>query len=116
MEKKYNEIQLTKNKMDLNIRKITNYLPSPGYCGLNSSCCICEDQLSPDCLQLSRGCNGEALQQSAVPCAAFQGGETQLSCGGDKFLIVRATNAAWVKDYHLSEQTQRVFPPGKHLP
>ena len=26
--KKYNEIQLTKNKMDLNIRKITNHPPS----------------------------------------------------------------------------------------
>ena len=28
--KKYNEIQLTKNKMDLNIRKIINHPPSPG--------------------------------------------------------------------------------------
>ena len=27
--KKYNEIQLTKNKMDLNIRKMTNHPPSP---------------------------------------------------------------------------------------
>ena len=27
--KKYNEIQLTKNKMDLNIRKITNHPLSP---------------------------------------------------------------------------------------
>ena len=27
--KKYNELQLTKNKMDLNIRKITNHPPSP---------------------------------------------------------------------------------------
>ena len=27
---KYNEIQLTKNKMDLNIRKMTNHPPSPG--------------------------------------------------------------------------------------
>ena len=27
--KKYNEIQLTKNKMDLNIRKMTNHSPSP---------------------------------------------------------------------------------------
>ena len=26
---KYNEIQLTKSKMDLNIRKITNHPPSP---------------------------------------------------------------------------------------
>ena len=26
--KKYNEIQLTKNKMNLNIRKITNHSPS----------------------------------------------------------------------------------------
>ena len=26
---KYNEIQLTKNKMDLNIRKMTNHPPSP---------------------------------------------------------------------------------------
>ena len=26
---KYNEIQLTKNKMDLNNRKITNHRPSP---------------------------------------------------------------------------------------
>ena len=25
----YNEIQLTKNKMDLNIRKMTNHPPSP---------------------------------------------------------------------------------------
>ena len=29
--KKYNEIQLTKNKMELNIRKITNHPPSPVY-------------------------------------------------------------------------------------
>ena len=28
--KKYNEIQLTKSKMDLNIRKMTNHPPSPG--------------------------------------------------------------------------------------
>ena len=28
--KKYNEIQLTKNKMDLNIRKIINHPPYPG--------------------------------------------------------------------------------------
>ena len=28
--KKYNEIQLTKNKMDLNNKKMTNYTPSPG--------------------------------------------------------------------------------------
>ena len=28
--KKSNEIQLTKNKMDLNIRKMTNHPPSPG--------------------------------------------------------------------------------------
>ena len=28
--KKYNEIQLTKNKMDLNIRKMTKHPPSPG--------------------------------------------------------------------------------------
>ena len=28
--KKYNEIQLTKNKMDLNTRKMTNHPPSPG--------------------------------------------------------------------------------------
>ena len=27
--KKYNEIQLTNNKMDLNIRKMTNHPPSP---------------------------------------------------------------------------------------
>ena len=27
--KKYKEIQLTKNKMDLNIRKMTNHPPSP---------------------------------------------------------------------------------------
>ena len=29
--KKYNEVQLTKNKMDLNIWKMTNHPPSPGY-------------------------------------------------------------------------------------
>ena len=28
--KKYNEIQLAKNKMDLNNQKITNHPPSPG--------------------------------------------------------------------------------------
>ena len=28
--KEYNEIQLTKNKMNLNIRKMTNHPPSPG--------------------------------------------------------------------------------------
>ena len=27
--KKYNEFQLTKNKMDVNIRKMTNHPPSP---------------------------------------------------------------------------------------
>ena len=27
--KKYNEIQLTKSKMDLNMRKLTNHPPSP---------------------------------------------------------------------------------------
>ena len=31
--KKYNEIQLTKNKIDLNIRKMTNHPPSPGNLG-----------------------------------------------------------------------------------
>ena len=30
--KKYNEIQLTKNKMNLNIRKMTNHPPSPELC------------------------------------------------------------------------------------
>ena len=29
--KKYNEFQLTKNKMDLNIRKMTNHPPSPVF-------------------------------------------------------------------------------------
>ena len=29
--KKYNEFQLTKNKMDLNIRKMRNHPPSPDY-------------------------------------------------------------------------------------
>ena len=29
--KKYNDIQLTKNKIDLNNRKITNHLPSLEY-------------------------------------------------------------------------------------
>ena len=29
--KKYNEIQLTKNKIDLNNRKMTNHPPSPVY-------------------------------------------------------------------------------------
>ena len=29
--KKYNEFQLTKNKMDLNNRKMTNHPPSPLY-------------------------------------------------------------------------------------
>ena len=28
--KKYNELQLTKNKMDLNNQKMTNHPPSPG--------------------------------------------------------------------------------------
>ena len=31
--KKYNEFQLTKNKMDLNIRKMTNHPPSPELSG-----------------------------------------------------------------------------------
>ena len=43
--KKYNEILLTKNKMDLNIRKMTNHPPSPasgiqtkeGTCSANSN-------------------------------------------------------------------------------
>ena len=34
--KKYYETQLTKNKMDLNIRKMTNHPPSPDI--LNSNC------------------------------------------------------------------------------
>ena len=29
--KKYDEIQLTKNNMDLHIRNMTNHPPSPGY-------------------------------------------------------------------------------------
>ena len=29
--KKYNKIQLTKNKMDLNIRKMTNHRPESEY-------------------------------------------------------------------------------------
>ena len=29
--KKYNEIQLAENKMDLNVRKMTNHPPSPAY-------------------------------------------------------------------------------------
>ena len=33
--KKYNEIQLTKNKMDLNIRKMTNHPPSPASRGIS---------------------------------------------------------------------------------
>ena len=32
--KKYNEFQLTKNKMDLNNRKMTNHPPSPGMDGI----------------------------------------------------------------------------------
>ena len=32
--KKYNEIQLTKNKMELNIRKMTNHPPSPDIHGV----------------------------------------------------------------------------------
>ena len=36
--KKYNEIYLTKNKMDLNIRKITNHPPSPAYKCFTSPC------------------------------------------------------------------------------
>ena len=32
MWKKYNEIQLTINKMDLNNRKMKNHPPSPGGC------------------------------------------------------------------------------------
>ena len=34
--KKYNEIQWTKNKMNLNIRKMTNRPPSPGTTSLKS--------------------------------------------------------------------------------
>ena len=33
--KKYDEIQLTKNKMDLNNRKITNHPPSPDPYSIN---------------------------------------------------------------------------------
>ena len=32
IRKKYNSIQLTKAKIDLNNRKITNHRPSPGIC------------------------------------------------------------------------------------
>ena len=34
--KKYNEVQLTKNKIDLNIRKMTNHPPSPEAIKLNN--------------------------------------------------------------------------------
>ena len=34
MEKVYNEIQLSKNKMDLNNRKMTNHPPSSGAVGV----------------------------------------------------------------------------------
>ena len=37
--KKFNEIQLAKNKMDLNNRKITNYPPSPEHQILKSEDC-----------------------------------------------------------------------------
>ena len=36
--KKYNEFQLTKNKMDLNIRKMTNHPPSPDSARLYRKC------------------------------------------------------------------------------
>ena len=39
--KKYNKIQLTKNKMDLNIRKMTNHPPSPTP--LIQTCHSCRD-------------------------------------------------------------------------
>ena len=38
--KKYNEIQLTKNKMDLNIRNMTNHPPSPVLFVLVPAVCI----------------------------------------------------------------------------
>ena len=38
--KKYNEIQLTKNKMDLNIRKMTNHPPSPGNMRVIQQTCL----------------------------------------------------------------------------
>ena len=36
--KKYNEIQLTENKMDLNNRKITYHPPSPANIHANNEC------------------------------------------------------------------------------
>ena len=40
--KKYNELQLTESKMDLNIRKMTNHPPSPAtiniFCMYNITC------------------------------------------------------------------------------
>ena len=34
--KKYNEIQLTKNKMDFSNRKMTNHPPSPGFLSIDN--------------------------------------------------------------------------------
>ena len=45
--KKYNEIQLTKNKMDLNIRKMTNHPPSPAMQDLSGF--VCTDNLTTIC-------------------------------------------------------------------
>ena len=36
--KKHNEIQLTKNKMDLNIRKMTDHPPSPAHARQTAMC------------------------------------------------------------------------------
>ena len=50
--KKHNETQLTKNKMDLNIRKMTNHPPSPSMAQKNKlpfSMAIGNDELKHEC-------------------------------------------------------------------
>ena len=47
--KKYNEIQLTKNKMDPNIRKMTNHPPSPERRKVPFSMAIGHGELMHEC-------------------------------------------------------------------
>ena len=59
--KKYNETQLTKNKMDLNIRKMTNHPPSPVYIK-----CVTHARVLSSTLANGNSKNGIMLQRKKV--------------------------------------------------
>ena len=58
--KKYNKIQLTKNKMDLNIQKMTNHPPSPHNNIRDEQ--ICKPEFDEELKMFSNVCSQSNLQ------------------------------------------------------